>query len=171
MVVSKFTILVLAAFNSRLRKLILAVSADIGVSLGFALLLVEVPETLGAVKGGACTLSEVRIGLVADRLGGEGRDTSEAVACAVVEGGGDTTAKGDELTRGDTVITLLDVLVLLRFVGLLHWDRCEMFLGIGEVSVVKEEPVGCELGGGATYVGDTLGFAQFDVWTGRQLVL
>ena len=62
MVVSKFTILVLAAFNSRLRKLILAVSADTGVSLGFVFLLLVVPETLGAVKGGACTLSEVRTG-------------------------------------------------------------------------------------------------------------
>ena len=44
MVVSRLTILVLVAFNSRFRKLILAVSDDMETSLGFDFLLVVEPE-------------------------------------------------------------------------------------------------------------------------------
>ena len=108
---------------------------------------------------------------MADILCGEGRDTSEAVVGLVVEGGEDTTAEGGEPPiKDDTGTTLLDVSALLRFDGLLG-EKCDEFETVGGIGVAEEGPVGCEPGGGATYAGGTHGFAQFEVCTGRQLVL
>ena len=124
-VVSKFTILVFAAFNSRLRKLILAVSVDMVASKVFDFLLVEVPEALdvfpGTEKGGACTLSEVRIESEAVILCEGGRGASEKTVVRVeVEGGRDTVVRAEDSSDKDEGVALLGVLVLvlLRFAGL-----------------------------------------------------